>query len=216
MRSQSIHQQLAEARIAIENTLANPKIEKQLAQVGYNRKKVLEGKSLYANALQLHQEYEEKYSKQYGATNIFYQDLQAANILYRRHRKLAKIAHENNTEQLTALKLHLPISKSIEKWLLHANTFYKLLAQDSSVMQQYGVFTEELAQAQAMIDALLEARNRQVSKKGEAQHATRQRNKSLEALHVWMKDFRLAARYALRENVQLLEVLGMPVAAERL
>src|SRR5690606_16891881 len=130
--------------------------------VGYNKKKVLEGKTLYTNALQLHQEYEEKYSRQYGATSIFYQDIQAAKILYRRHRKLAKIAYENNTQQLTALKLHFPISKSIEQWLLHANTFYKVLVQNNSVIQQYGVFTEELAQAQAMIDALLEARNRQV------------------------------------------------------
>lgn len=216
MKSQSIHQQLAAARIAIENTLSNPDIEKALSLVGYNRKKVLEGKALYTHTLQLHQEYEEKYSQQYGATNIFYQDLQAAKVLYGRHRKLAKIACENNVEQLTSLKLHRPIAKSIEKWLLDANTFYKTLAQDSSVVQQYGVFTEELAQAQAMIDALLEARNRQISNKGKAQYATRQRNKSLAALQAWTKEFRLTARYALREDAQLLEVLGMPVAAERL
>lgn len=215
MKSQSIHQQLAEARIAIENTLADSEIENLMAQVGYTREKVLEGKALYTAALKMHQEYEEKYSQQYGATSVFHQDLQAAKVLYGRHRKLAKIAYENDTQQLTALKLHLPISKRIEQWLLHANTFYKVLTQHGDLMQQYGVFTEELAQARAMIDALAEARNLQISNKGKAQNATLQRNKSLTDLHEWMKEFRQAARYALRKNTQLLEVLGMFVATER-
>ncbi len=208
-KSQAIYQQLAESRIAIENTLSNIEIGKMLAQVGYNKKKMLEGKGLYETTLQVQEAYEDKYGQQYGATKSFNQDLALAKALYSRHRKLAKIAYEDNIEKQKVLKLHRPVSVRIEKWLLDAHTFYKVLSRDTSVVQQYGVFTEELAQAQAMIEALQEARNWQISKKGEAQHATRQRNASLDALNVWMKDFRQAARYALREDEELLEVLGM-------
>ncbi len=205
----SITQQLAEARIGIENTLSSPDIEKMLIQVGYTRKKVLEGKTLYVNALQLQEDFEEKYGKQHGATKSFLQDLEAANAKYRRHRKLAKIAYENDRQKTSVLKLRLPVPRSIEKWLSQANKFYKALSKDTQVIEQYGVFTEELVQAQAVTASLLEARNWQVSTKGFARNATKQRNKALEALNVWMKEFRLAARYALREDKELLEALGI-------
>jgi hypothetical protein len=208
----SITQQLAEARIAIENTLSNPEIEKHLLQVGYSRKKVLEGKTLYANALQLQEDFEDKYGEQHGATKSFKQDLEAANVLYRRHRKLAKIAYENDRRKISVLKLRLPVPKTIEKWLLQANSFYKVLGKDTRMVEQFGVFTEELAQARAMTEALLEARNWQVSTKGFARNTTKQRNEALAALNAWMKEFRLSARYALRENKEMLKVLGMIAA----
>jgi hypothetical protein len=209
----SITQQLAEARIGIENTLSNPDIEKQLALVGYSRKKVLEGKTLYVNALQLQEDLEEKYGEQHGATKSFNQDLDAANVLYRRHRKLAKIAYENDRRKITVLKLRLPVPHSIEKWLLQANNFYSVLGKDTHMVEQFGIFTEELAQAQAMTEALLEARNWQVSTKGFAKNATKQRNEALASLNAWMKEFRLAARYALREDKELLKALGIIASA---
>lgn len=211
----SIHQQLAEARIGIENALAHPKIQQQLTQVGYNKKKLEEGKALYDHTVHLQKTYEEKYGQQYGATDTFYQDLQDVQTLYRRHRKLAKIAYENNRQQLNVLQLNSSIPNRIETWLSHALTFYKGLLYDSEVIEQYGILDEELSQTLAMTEALLDARNRQISAKGEAQRATQQRNKSLMNLYAWMKDFRLAARFALREDTQLLEVLGMAVAASR-
>ena len=211
----SIQQQLAEARIGIENALAHPEIQQKLAQVGYNRKKLEEGKSLYDHTVSMQQTYEEKYSQKYGATDTFYQNLEEVQTLYGRHRKLAKIAYEDNRQQLNILQLHMPLPNRIETWLSHAVTFYNALLMDGDGIEQYGVTSEELAQSHAMTEALLDARNRQISAKGEAQHATQQRNKSLMALYAWMKDFRLAARFALREDTQLLEVLGMAVATSR-
>ena len=211
----SIQQQLAEARIDIENALAHPEIQQQLALVGYNKKKLLEGKALYDHAVDLQQAYEGKYGQQYGATDTFYQNLEEVQTLYSRHRKLAKIAYENNRQQLNVLQLNTPLPSRIETWLSHALTFYKGLLLDSEVIEQYGVLEEDLLQTQAMAEALLDARNRQISAKGEAQRATQQRNKSLMALYAWMKDFRQAARFALREDAQLLEVLGMAVTASR-
>lgn len=211
----SIQQQLTEARIGIENALAHPEIQQQLALVGYNKKKLLEGKALYDHAVDLQQAYEGKYSQQYGATDTFYQNLEEVQTLYSRHRKLAKIAYENNRQQLNILQLNIPFPHRIETWLSHAVTFYKALILDSEVIEQYSISAEELAQVQAMTEALLDARNRQISAKGEAQRATQQRNKSLMALYAWMKDFRQAARFALREDAQLLEVLGMAAAASK-
>lgn len=211
----SIHQQLTEARIGIENALAHPEIQQQLALVGYNKKKLLEGKALYDHTVSLQQAYGEKYSQKYGAADTFYQDLEEVQTLYRRHRKLAKIAYEDNRQQLNILQLNTPFPSRIETWLSHALTFYNALLLDREVIERYGVLEEDLLQAQAMTEAVLDARNRQISAKGEAQHATQQRNKSLMALYAWMKDFRLAARFALRGDTQLLEVLGMGVATSR-
>jgi hypothetical protein len=73
-----------------------------------------------------------------------------------------------------------------------------------------------LAQNQANLDALVALRNRRKQLKGDAEEATRNRNLSLRALRLWMKEFYGIARVALADKPQLLEVLGIKVKSERI
>ncbi len=73
----------------------------------------------------------------------------------------------------------------------------------------------ELSQNQASVEALIAMRNRRMQKKGEAEEATRLRNESMKALHLWMKEFRSIARIALQDSPQLLEALGIIVKSQK-
>ncbi len=206
----TITQQLAGARIAIENAMGHTRIQQLLNKVGYTQQVLLQGKGLYEVCMDQQQQLKGWQGKQQGATNTFNQDLKAAKTLYSRHRKLAKVAYEGNVEKFIVLQLNTNPAR-MEDWLQHAGTFYSTLNTDSKTIQKFGVTKEELAQAQAMIDSLLSARHRQISCKGEAQHAIQQRNQALDKLKNWMDDFKLATRFALRNNDQYLEVLGIQV-----
>ena len=93
--------------------------------------------------------------------------------------------------------------------------FYSKIEQFLEVMGRYDVKAEELAQTKAMAEALQAGRRQRAARRGEAQHATRQRNKKRRELRDWMAQFRKAARLALHDDIQLLEVLDITVPSQR-
>ena len=207
----SLEQQLSKGRIAISNARANAEIMKLLTKVGYNDAAMLKGLG-YLDQVHLQQSVQrDKHSSQLGSTQSFYDEMKETRSHFSRHVKLARIAYAGNREKMSLLLLDKKRSNAVERWLNRASIFYQELLKDSTLIVQYGVPLEELQQMQAMVEALLDKRNQQVSCKGEAQHATQKRNEALKAYKAWMKDFRMAARFALREEPQLLEVLGMLV-----
>lgn len=62
-----------------------------------------------------------------------------------------------------------------------------------------------------MVASLVDARQQQMQRKGEAQDATEKRDEALRAMDVWMSDFKAAARVALKDHPQWLEMLGIRV-----
>lgn len=210
----SIQEQLSEGRIALSNAMENTDIMKKLSRLNYDKKELKKGWGLMEQ-LEMHQQMKlEKYSSQFGATQSLYEEMRETKATFSKHRKLARIAYAGDKEKMSLLQLDKRMF-AVEKWLSQAGAFYQELRKDSTLIAQYGVSVEELQQMQAMVQALLDKRNRQVSRKGEAQHATQQRNEALKAYRAWMKDFRLAARFALRDEPQLLEVLGILVPTPR-
>lgn len=207
---QSLQEELGLGRITIRNAMENAGIMKKLAKLGYELKEMERGWGLLEQVYMLQSEKIDKYGSMVGATQSFYEELKMCKAQYKTHRKLARIAYDGNREKFTKLQLDKNTT-AVEKWLHNASIFYQELLRDSTSIVQYGVSLEELQQMQAMIGALLDKRNRQVNHKGEAQNATQKRNEVMKAYKTWMKDFRLAARFALREEPQLLETLGIMV-----
>ena len=74
--------------------------------------------------------------------------------------------------------------------------------------------SQELAQTQAMIEAMSSAKQHYKSLIGEAQMATQQRNAALKDLDVWVRKFTKVARIALEEQDQLLEGMGLLVRSK--
>lgn len=208
--AKTIQEHYTEARLAITNTLANPEILKLMSGLGFNQKRMQEGNKLLEKFRALDEAQEDKYGAYYDSTDAFYEELTQTKERYRRHRKLAIVAYEGNRSMILKLKLKDSTS-SITGQLDRIASFYSTLAKNGSVIAAYGVSAEEIAQTQAMVQALTEARDQQVANKGAAQHGTQERNQALNELKDWMRDFRYVARFALRDEPQLLESIGIPV-----
>ena len=82
-------------------------------------------------------------------------------------------------------------------------------------MENFRIAPEELEQTKAMVDAAHSLYQDRIHGKGDAQHATQQRNKKRRELRQWMAQFKKAARLALHDEPQLMEVLGVTVRSQR-
>lgn len=127
------------------------------------------------------------------------------------HRTLAKWIFRQDTDNYRRLELFRPIASQQAAKINQVQQFYREALKSHGLFVRHGLPKAELEQAQSMIEAIVEARRERQQKSGEAQHATQQRDKVRRALRTWVSDFRTVARVALREEPQLLEVLGMVV-----
>ncbi|WKN30964.1 hypothetical protein PZB74_18580 [Porifericola rhodea] len=209
---QSIVYFLSSSRNAIEISMKNKTILKKLKSVGYDLPKLKEGKVLNEEATIMQMMYKEKYGNQYNNSQNFYTQKKDTEKNYKKHLQLARVAYYEDKEMINRLHLGRQ-SYAVDQWLERAKTFYTVILDDTTKMNAFGISVSELDQMLAEVEALIASRQDQISSKGEAQNATQQRNDAFDALDAWMRDFRKAARFAMRDEPQLLESLGIKVAS---
>ncbi|MDF9796823.1 hypothetical protein OKW21_002086 [Catalinimonas alkaloidigena] len=205
---QTIVQKMSRMSTAIDNSMKYPEILAALKKVGYNQQMILAGKASLEEFRMLHESQSQKYGDQFEVGKAFKEDIKQAKQIHATHRKLAKIAYASDISMYTRLGLG-KFETAVDSWLNYAENFYNVLIKDSSTLQEYGVSEEEVAQTLASIQALFDARHKHFACKGEAQHATHKRNEAMRKMDAWMSDFKKAARFALRDEPELLEVLGI-------
>ena len=66
------------------------------------------------------------------------------------------------------------------------SAFYAKFEQSLEVITRYDVQADELAQTKAMVEALRADRRKRTARRGDAQHATQQRNQKRRALRDWL------------------------------
>lgn len=207
----SIDQKIMQCQHAIENALNYTGIQKKLNTVAFDRKKLLEGKALNEKLKLLQTAKNDSYGSQASSTDAMKANLAEAQQVYLRHIELARIAFRDDRGMQMKLDMIGTRKKGKEAWLSQAMTFYGKAEEIASVMAGYGVSLESLQQTRAMVEALISTRQQQLQKKGEAQDATEKRDDAIKAMNAWMRDFNAAARLALRDNPQWLEMLGIMV-----
>ena len=213
MIRKSIDNQLDIAEVAIEGVLGHPDIQKLLANYGYDRKRVMEGKALLNTARMLQSGKNQKQGAQREASSTLQRDRQLAWKAYMRHVTLARLSFPEDSGAWKKLQLSGGRKRSFAGWLEQARNFYHELSNDTVILEQTGIAREEVEQAQAMVDAVRAARQQHKYCRGEAQQATQNRNKALQELRVWTKRFLKIAAIALEGQEQMLEALGMVVKA---
>lgn len=203
------------AQNAITNALNHAEISKRLAEHRFDRKKLLEGKSITENVRMLHLSKQDKYGIQYACTDTFKADQMQAKKQYSRHIKIARLAFEGDRGIEETLQISGKRKTDIDGWLAQAHAFYNKIGAYSKELSRYSISPEELSQTKAMIEALYDKRQQQLISKGDAQHATRQREEARNSLKVWISRFRKTARLALQDEPQLLEALGILVKTQK-
>ena len=215
MKKYTITAEMAMARIAIDNALQHQTIQKKLAAYTYDRNKLLAGKALCEEVHLLHSIKQDKYGQQYEHSDAIKEQFSEIRARYRRHIKSARLAFENKRGIREQLQLSGKRKTDTLGVLEQIYAFYSKIEVYTAEITRYNVTPEELAQTKAMVEALYTARQQQLQSIGDAQDATQKRDEKRKQLKGWMAHFRKAARLALHDEPQLLEVLGMMVPSQK-
>ena len=190
-----------------------PRIKEALATYGYDEARLKEAQALLNRFEMLQQTKKEEYRSKGKVGRSLRNDNREMHQRFVDHRSLAKYIFRNDTDGYQRLELHQPIASQQADKMVQMRQFYAEALSSHALFTRHGLSKAELAQAQTMVEALVDVRRARLQKSGEAQHATQQRNQVRRELRAWVVDFRIIARVALRNEPQLLEALGMTVTA---
>ena len=202
-----------EAERYIKNGTEQLSIQNSMGLFGFTPQRFLEGDGLLTNAKQLHSQKSDLYGDKLEiSSQLKIQEEEARQTFMD---QVATVRYVFRNEPATLSKFNVSkVSRKMSAWTLQAAYFYSKAEEYADVLAVQGLSPEVLAQTAAMIQAVADARNQRLMRKGEAEEATRMRNESVKALKEWMKDFRGIARIALKDSPQLLEALGIVVKAK--
>jgi len=141
----------------IEGALANPEMIKALAQLGFDRKEIMRGKDLLSKMENQQYEREREGNAQKETTQQLRKSYADAHTLYITHVKYARMVVPPQSKAWNDLKLNGIRRKDLNGWLAQAQAFYRHVGAVAELLAQRGILAEELAQAQAMIEAVTDA-----------------------------------------------------------
>lgn len=207
----TMERELESARIAIESALNYPDILKKLSKFGYDRRKLQEGRAICEELRMVTSRRGKGYGTQKQATRHYQQARQETHALYMYHVSIARLALIDRHDMWDVLRLNGRRKTDIAGWLEQVRAFYGNINQVADIMAKYNVGPEELARAREMVVAVADFRIHQVLGKSEAQQATQQRRRLRQQLQQWMRNYIYIARFALKDDEQQLEAMGIIV-----
>jgi len=215
--NRTLEQLVVETKNSINNTLETPEMLTALAEWGYTKEKIQQGKMLQVNATDLFYAQKRESGDQEEATQEMRQARYQANKVYMRYLKIARVALEDDIKALKDMEM-LGIRKaSFAAWIIQATSFYTNALKNREILAklaEYNITKEKLNAGLAMINEanlLKEKRDQEMS---EAQEATVERDKVMTELDKWYSQFIAVSKVALEDKPQALEMLGITVAAE--
>lgn len=198
----------------MENTLTDTEILGLLSEFGYDEAKVNAGKELYNSANEKFQQQKTEYGEQYAASKELQTKWDAANSIYMKHVKVARVALQNDYGAFLKLGLGGDRKRSLSGWLVQTRQFYSNALGDAGIKTKlagFGITEAKLQEGKNLTDEVEAANIAHKKERGEAQQATLDRDKALDILEDWLSDFIAISRIAFEDKPQLLEKMGVVV-----
>jgi hypothetical protein len=140
-----------------------------------------------------------------------------ANPMYMEHVNFTKLHCRKDPAELASLLLNEPRTRVINGWIRQADTFYTNLLHNPGLIGRLmvnAITVEKLQAGYENVMRVSQTRVKYTEAIGMAQAATDQRNRLLAEFNFWMKEFIYVCKAALKDQPQLLEVLGIQVLSE--
>ena len=213
MKKQSLQEQLERSRLLAEGVKQNPEIKNKLAKVGFTDADIQRGVDLLQAVVDCKTQQSMGIGAQKAVTQSFKEHQAEINQQYLYHLGIAKIALRNDLSLWDVLQLKGRRKTTMAGWFSQVQAFYGNIALATAAMKKHGVTADELTQVRQKLTAAAQLRVTQAQKKGESQSATQQHQRSLSELQQWERDLRYLAKFALKDDPQQLEALGIVVPA---
>nr|WP_319397978.1 hypothetical protein [uncultured Carboxylicivirga sp.] len=210
--SKKIDELITQSGVAIQNGINQPAIAALLLEFGYTPERMAAGEHLHneANKLNIIQKKED--GEQQAATKELNEAIDATYKVYIPHLKVARIAFRNDTNRWVKLDLGGDRKKSQSGLLGQTKLFYTNLLEDADAlarMAEFGQTNEKLETGSSLVLGVEKSIATRKKEMGEAQTATKDRDKAVDELQEWYSDYIGIARLALAEQPQYLEMLGI-------
>lgn len=209
--SKTIDELLSKSATAFENGKSNEQILAKMTPFGYHSQKMDEGLELREETQQKVIIQKKEYGEQYAATDACDTKKDEIHETYIDHVELTRIAIRKDREAYTALDLG-ERKRITSGYIQQGVTFYtNLLANNAWVeeLSQFSITKEILEAGKSSFLELQELYASQNKETGEAQKATEVRDESVAQLDEWYNRYIKVARIALKNDPQLLEILGI-------
>lgn len=134
--------------------------------------------------------------------------------VYMQHVKYGKAVCRDDPERTAKYGLNVRRERRFNEWLLQSTDFYVKLLADEVLVEKYGtlgITREELEAGQQGIFAANAAKEDYKTAIGNTQAIKVERDRALMALDKAITDFAMVCQYALKDNPQHLEKLGIKV-----
>lgn len=210
--SKKIDELITQSGVSIQNGINQPEIAASLLEFGYTPERMVAGENFHHEADKLNIVHKKEDGEQQAATKELNEAIDAANKAYMPHLKVARIVFRNDTSRWVKLALGGERKKSQSGWLGQTKLFYTNLLADAdamSKMAEYGQTNEKLETASSLVLAVENTLANRKKEMGEAQNATKARDKAVDELQEWYSDYIEIARLALADQPQYLEMLGI-------
>jgi len=184
-----------------------------VAAYGYDAARIGEGVAALSEAQTLVSQQAKEYGEAHQATEDLNKAFDKASEAYRKALKVARVVFLDPAA-IGALKLAGPRKESTNGFLEQATPFYDNLVASPTLLatiSQYGFSEARVKAEQKLVADVRQAVNAQLRETGEAQLATRNCDKSIDALDTWVSGYRAICKVALADEPQQLEQLGIVV-----
>jgi hypothetical protein len=145
---------------------------------------------------------------------IYKRTRKESHARYMKHVLFAKRICRHDPERMERLRLDETRKKVFNQWLFQSTDFYTQVLLDEELIAKYvnfGITLEGLeAGKQGILDTNKEKENYKMAI-GNVQALKVERDRALAVLDTGIKDFALVCQYALKDNPQQLEKLGIRV-----
>ena len=212
--TKSIDQRLADAQLAINNSLNSPEISAAVTPFCSDLIALQTANGLYEQCMELVAIQKDEYGEQHEATAVLQALWDSANRTYMDTRKISRIALRDRPKAQAALGLGAKPKRSIGGWMEQTDTFYSNMLRNPdfiAAMAPYGYDQLKLEAEAALMQEVVAANGVQEDERGDAQEATKTRDAKLDELDQWLADYKVIARIALQDTPQQLEKLGWVV-----
>lgn len=206
------------SEVAIDNSLSDSQIIQKVEKFGYNVNKLNEGKQLLEDAKKKHKDSIILSGQQQDLTESFYEAFKVAKQAYQDLAKVTKAIFKNDKGKLAQLGLDKPMPRSTAGFLAAAFALFDNAMNSPEIkakLSEYGYDEEKLKTEKIKILDMQEANNKQEAAKGDAQNATKEKDKALKDLYDWVMQYMKIARVALKDNKQLLEKIAVRVYSQK-
>ncbi len=213
----TIATQMNAMHLAIDNTINDPEISAAVAKFGYHSERMLAGRQLYENAVQIVNQQMANIGAQQEAHVRTQTAKKLANQAYQSLAKVCRAIFQTNPAQLAALGLRGNTPRATAAFLISAYTLFGNAQQPKvqSELAHYGYDLKKLQTEREVIVAFDRANQKMALADGTKEQGTRDQDAALQGMLAWLKQYLKIARVALHDRPELLEKLGVRILSSK-